>query len=415
MIPFRRSEGAVPQHQAGARRRRRSACSTAAQFVLGEEVAAFEHEFAAYCGAEHAHRASTPAPARCTWRCSPPASGRATKSSPCRSPSSPPSRRSATPARTPVFVDIDPRSLHDGPGADRGGDHAAHQGDHAGASLRAAGRHGRRSWRSPRRHGLPVIEDAARRTAPSTRAAASARIGDVGCFSFYPGKNLGAYGEGGDGRHQRRRASPTHDAHAARLGPGAAVPPRAQGLQLPHGRHPGRGPARQAAPPRGWTEARRAHAAAVRPRCSPAAASRRRSSAPDARHVYHVYAVRTPDRDDAAAAAAGDGIQTGIHYPIPVHLQPAYADLGYRRGRFPAVGARRQRGAVAADVPGADVQRRSSRSWRRPSRSRPMSADVSRPASSPAVHGAREVERRPGVRARTGGVRCEAQLRSAAV
>ena len=56
---------------------------------------------------------------------------------------------------------------------------------------------------------------------------------------------------------------------------------------------------------------------------------------PWARHVYHVYTVRTDDRDALQAALKAEGIQTGIHYPLPVHLQPAYADLGYLRGAFP--------------------------------------------------------------------------------
>jgi len=56
---------------------------------------------------------------------------------------------------------------------------------------------------------------------------------------------------------------------------------------------------------------------------------------PYARHVYHVYAVRHPKRDFLQAALRDQGVQTGIHYPIPVHLQKAYADLGYKAGDFP--------------------------------------------------------------------------------
>jgi dTDP-4-amino-4,6-dideoxygalactose transaminase len=55
----------------------------------------------------------------------------------------------------------------------------------------------------------------------------------------------------------------------------------------------------------------------------------------DVRHVYHIYAVRTPDRAGWQEALNAQGIQSGIHYPIPVHLLPAYADLGYKQGRFP--------------------------------------------------------------------------------
>ncbi len=56
---------------------------------------------------------------------------------------------------------------------------------------------------------------------------------------------------------------------------------------------------------------------------------------PDTRHVYHLYTVRVRERDRVRAALAAEGIQTGTHYPVPVHLQPAYASLGYARGAFP--------------------------------------------------------------------------------
>jgi dTDP-4-amino-4,6-dideoxygalactose transaminase len=59
------------------------------------------------------------------------------------------------------------------------------------------------------------------------------------------------------------------------------------------------------------------------------------TSPPHARHVYHIYAIRSPERNAWQDALAARGIQTGIHYPIPVHLQPAFADLGCGRGEFP--------------------------------------------------------------------------------
>src|SRR5688500_12556614 len=56
---------------------------------------------------------------------------------------------------------------------------------------------------------------------------------------------------------------------------------------------------------------------------------------PYARHAYHVYGVRTPDREALRRTLSANGVQSAIHYPIPVHLQPAYADLGFGRGAFP--------------------------------------------------------------------------------
>jgi dTDP-4-amino-4,6-dideoxygalactose transaminase len=83
-----------------------------------------------------------------------------------------------------------------------------------------------------------------------------------------------------------------------------------------------------------WTEARRENAAryTVRLADSNVAVPFAR---PDCRHVYHVYAVRTDDRASLQARLQAEGIQTGLHYPIPVHLQPAHRDLGYCDGQFP--------------------------------------------------------------------------------
>ena len=83
-----------------------------------------------------------------------------------------------------------------------------------------------------------------------------------------------------------------------------------------------------------WTEARRAHAARYRQLLSDTGLGLPAERA-ESRHVYHVYAVRTRDRDGLMKSLGEQGIQTGIHYPMPVHLQPAYADDAYRRGSFP--------------------------------------------------------------------------------
>ena len=83
-----------------------------------------------------------------------------------------------------------------------------------------------------------------------------------------------------------------------------------------------------------WTEARRAHARRYDELLAGASLGLP-AEAPYARHVYHVYAVRTLEREAIMGSLGEQGIQTGIHYPVPVHLQPAYADSAYQRGSFP--------------------------------------------------------------------------------
>ena len=172
-----------------------------------------------------------------------------------------------------------------------------------------------------------------RRTAPSTRAAAADRLAISACFSFYPGKNLGAYGEGGavvtnDAalarkiRLLRAWGEETRYEHKFRAfnyrmdGIQGAV----LGVKLKHLER--------------WTESRRAHAAEYTRQLAGTAAGLPQER-PGVRHVYHVYVILLSDRDQWRTRLADAGVQTGVHYPIPVHLQPAYRDLGYAEGDFP--------------------------------------------------------------------------------
>jgi dTDP-4-amino-4,6-dideoxygalactose transaminase len=183
------------------------------------------------------------------------------------------------------------------------------------------------------RHRIPVIEDACQAHGAEYRGRRAGSIGDIGCFSFYPGKNLGAYGEGGAAvtsnpgyadtmRLLRAWGERTRYEHSIRGfnyrmdGIQGAI----LGVKLKHLEQ--------------WTEARRAHAGTYR-RLLAGTAARTPSERDDVRHVYHVYAVRLSQRDAWREAFGTAGVQTGIHYPIPVHLQPAYRDLGYARGDFP--------------------------------------------------------------------------------
>ena len=184
-----------------------------------------------------------------------------------------------------------------------------------------------------RRRGVPLIEDAAQAHLATYRGQPVGGLGLAAGFSFYPGKNLGALGEGGavvtddDALAARMRAlrdhAQTQRYHHAEVGFNYrmdAIQGAVLGIKL---RHLAR-----------WTERRRALAdrylAALHdlPLDLPYAR-------PDREHVWHLFVVRHPNRDQIRAELEGRGIQTGLHYPVPVHLQPAYRDLGHEPGDFP--------------------------------------------------------------------------------
>ena len=184
-----------------------------------------------------------------------------------------------------------------------------------------------------RRRGIPVIEDAAQAHGSEYKGRRCGAMGLLGCFSFYPGKNLGAYGEGGavvtsDPALARRirllrawgeevRYEHKFKAFNYRMD---GVQGAVLGVKLRH--------------LEAWTDARRRNAAEYTRQLAgtPAIAPVERAGC---RHVYHLYPVRLPQRDAWRAALGEAGVQTGVHYPIPVHLQPAYSDLGYEAGDFP--------------------------------------------------------------------------------
>jgi dTDP-4-amino-4,6-dideoxygalactose transaminase len=184
-----------------------------------------------------------------------------------------------------------------------------------------------------RAHGLAVVEDAAQAHGAEYKHRRVGSIGDLACFSFYPGKNLGAAGDGG--------AVTTANSDYARTlrmlrdwGAEQKYLHVVKGFNF-------RLDEIQAAILRvklrrleAWTERRRALAMAYTTLLAESGVSLP-VEAPDVRHVYHLFAVRTRARDRVRSELHAAGIQAGIHYPIPVHLQPAYANLGYRRGDFP--------------------------------------------------------------------------------
>lgn len=184
-----------------------------------------------------------------------------------------------------------------------------------------------------RRHGLIVIEDAAQAHGAEYKGRRAGSIGDAGCFSFYPGKNLGAYGEGGavvcnDPGIAQRIALLRDWGQASKYNHVVAgFNYRMDGIQgailnvkMKYIEE--------------WTEARRAVAAQYH-RLLEDHPYRRPAPPSYSRHVYHVYAIEVVERDQTQAKLQAAGISTGIHYPVPVHLQKAYADLGYKVGDLP--------------------------------------------------------------------------------
>jgi dTDP-4-amino-4,6-dideoxygalactose transaminase len=184
-----------------------------------------------------------------------------------------------------------------------------------------------------RRHNLIVIEDAAQAHGAEYKGRRAGSIGHLGCFSFYPGKNLGAYGEGG--------AVVTNNADYART----VRMLRDWGQESKY-RHVLKGYNYRMEGFQGaildvklrhledWLEARRLHAARYNELLT-GSEFETPAEMPYSRHVYHIYAVRASRRDALRDALREREIHTGIHYPYPVHLLEAYDDLGYKAGDFP--------------------------------------------------------------------------------
>jgi dTDP-4-amino-4,6-dideoxygalactose transaminase len=185
-----------------------------------------------------------------------------------------------------------------------------------------------------RAHGLFVIEDACQAHGAEYKGRRAGSIGDVGCFSFYPGKNLGAYGEAGAivtnnaelaekmrmfrDHGQRKKYYHSIIGWNARMdGLQAAV----LSVKLRH--------------LNAWNEARRKNAQLYNDLLTDVDGIITPVEADYARHVYHIYAIRIKNRDALISVLAENEIFCGIHYPIPIHLQEAYESLGSKKGCFP--------------------------------------------------------------------------------
>src|SRR5439155_9586233 len=300
-------------------------------FVLGEKVEAFEHDFAAYCAARYAVAVNSGTSALHLALL-------ALGVGPGDEVITVPFTFVATVAaihyagaRT-IFVDIEPASYTLDP------NQLERAISHRTKAIIPVHLYGQPADMTAvseiaRRHGVAMIEDACQAHGAEHFGKRVGSLGDLACFSFYPGKNLGAYGEGGivvtSHQHfariihmlrdwgQERKYHHVLKGYNYRL---EAIQGAILGVKLRH--------------LEAWTETRHRHARLYDVLLSKSAVEPPKAM-PHARHVYHVYAVRSRDRDALQSYLQTRGIQTGIHYPIPVHLQKAYADLGYRKGDFP--------------------------------------------------------------------------------
>ena len=301
------------------------------QFTLGSEVGKFEEEFAAFSGASIGVGVNTGTSALHL-------AVLAAEIGPGDEVITVPHTFVATVAAirytgaTPVFVDIDPVSFNMDP---RKLEAAITPRTKAVIPVHL---YGQAADMDPiveiaRKHGLVVIEDAAQAHAAEYKGRRVGSLGDMACYSFYPGKNLGAYGEGGmvvtDNAEYARKIQMLRDWGAEKKYQhvlkgynfrlegiqGAVLRVKLKYLES-------------------WTEGRRAAASrydellAGSDYATPVALEHNR-------HVYHVYAVRTSNRQAVQEFLQEQGVQSGIHYPTPVHLLPAHEDLGYSRGQFP--------------------------------------------------------------------------------
>jgi dTDP-4-amino-4,6-dideoxygalactose transaminase len=185
-----------------------------------------------------------------------------------------------------------------------------------------------------RKHNLVVIEDACQAHNAEYKGRRAGSLADAGCFSFYPGKNLGAYGEAGavvtnnQELADKLRMFRDHGQRKKYYHSIIGWNTRMDGFQgavldvkLPH------------LPV--WTDARRRNAKLYNELLKDVPQIILPVEADYAKHVYHVYAIRTQNRDKLINTLSEQGITCGIHYPVPLHLQEAYKFLGYTEGDFP--------------------------------------------------------------------------------
>jgi dTDP-3-amino-3,4,6-trideoxy-alpha-D-glucose transaminase len=330
-VPFIRLDSAFPELFAELMETVERIASKSA-FTLGPELERFEEAFASFCGTEHAAGVS---------------SGTAALEIALQALGVGPGDEVIVPTysfiataeavstvgATPVIVDVDPET-------------ALITAEIVEAALTPRTRcvipvhlFGRPVEMDPllalcRERGVAVVEDACQAHGALYRGRPVGSLGDAGCFSFYPTKNLGGWGDGGalvtsdpeldakvrllrshgEGvRHHHELATGTH-----RLDTLQAAILEVKLRHLPD-----------------WNQRRRDAAEALRAGLAGTAVVSPTPAAADSDHVYHLFVVRSAERDALRDHLDARGIASAIHYPTPIHLQPAYAELGLRAGDLP--------------------------------------------------------------------------------
>jgi len=185
-----------------------------------------------------------------------------------------------------------------------------------------------------RAHGVPIVEDAAQAIGATTHGRPAGAMGAIGCFSFFPSKNLGGFGDGGmavsndPALAEKMRVLRVHGSQPKYFHAVIGVNSRLDTLQaavllakLPH----------LAA----WSEGRRRVAAFYDRAFAGCDAILRPVTLPGNTHIYNQYTIRVPDRDGLLKHLSAKGVGHAIYYPLPLHLQPCFAFLGHREGDFP--------------------------------------------------------------------------------
>jgi dTDP-4-amino-4,6-dideoxygalactose transaminase len=308
------------------------------QVILGSEVAALEEEVAAYCGTAHGVGCASGTDALLLALYAlgvgpgdevilPPFTFFACAGTVCRA------------GARPVFVDIDPVTYNLDPAQ------VESKITKRTRAIMPVHLYGQCAdmeplWQVAERHGLPIVEDAAQAIGAEYQGKRSGGLGTIGCFSFYPSKNLGAYGDAGmcltddADLAARLKCLRVHGMEPkyyhkylgwnARLD---AVQAAVLRVKLPHLEE--------------WTEERRAAAArydALIEEHHLAGWLARPARAEDRRHVFNQYVVRVADglRDGLMKHLKADNVACDIYYPVPLHRQECFAHLGYAEGDFPA-------------------------------------------------------------------------------